>query len=157
MSDGVSTAGLEILPNRMKITDDGYPTDNLLIATSSDSWSFQHFLDRVANVLPPPPRLEGPGSKPSGPVLEMRKMLGYEGKRMHHKQHGLGAKTYFLLSCASRAPLAVSEDGRDVWLWAVKANVGTIRRPFTLVAHGASFGSQQALMEWFHDNVRRGH
>ncbi len=54
MSDGVSTSGLEILSNRTELTHEeyetAYPIDTLLIATSPDSWSFQHFLDRVTCV-----------------------------------------------------------------------------------------------------------
>lgn len=51
MADGVSFTGLEVLPEGTHLTEEEYeakyPIDSLLIATSPDSWSFQHFLDRV--------------------------------------------------------------------------------------------------------------
>lgn len=51
MSDGVSLRGIQILEEDVRLTDAeytaAYPADSLLVATSPDSWSFQHFLDRI--------------------------------------------------------------------------------------------------------------
>lgn len=55
MSDGVTTAGLATAPADAAINtlatqaeyDAAFPVDTLLIATTPDSWSFQHFLDRI--------------------------------------------------------------------------------------------------------------
>jgi hypothetical protein len=136
MSDGASLAGLEVAPSDSPLSTDeyaaAYPIDVLHIATSPDSWSFQHFLDRItyAPFLPSfYPLLNSfhwcshivsqgahlsrgrnstevvTGRAGSDVVTEMWNMLGFTGQHVHHAVGSdirLAAKT-LVFSC--RAPL----------------------------------------------------
>ncbi|EJD46978.1 hypothetical protein AURDEDRAFT_164040 [Auricularia subglabra TFB-10046 SS5] len=113
MGDGVSIAGLEFDPTASGLTEEEFnakfPVDRLVIATSPDSWSFQHFLDRVTHIM-----LQGEhlnrgfhgdvvtGRHPGGSVEQMWDMLGYGRQGMHYNGGCVSAKT-ILFSC--RAPL----------------------------------------------------
>ncbi|KAI0777507.1 hypothetical protein BD413DRAFT_181118 [Trametes elegans] len=118
MSDGVTTAGLETAETNASTNmlatpgeyDEAFPTDALLIATSPDSWSFQHFLDRVTHIVmqgahltlghPPPDVVTGRSPGPA--VSEMWEMLGMEGSRIHYGTRRIAAKA-IIFSC--RSPL----------------------------------------------------
>ncbi|KAH9851844.1 hypothetical protein C2E23DRAFT_732108 [Lenzites betulinus] len=118
MGDGVTTEGLETASANATINtladaeayQDAFPLDTLLIATPPDSWSFQHFLDRVTHIVAQGHHFSlgqaAPdvvtGRAPGGSVAEMWELMGLGGGRVHHSARRLAAKTV-IFSC--RAPL----------------------------------------------------
>ncbi|KAI0766167.1 hypothetical protein BD413DRAFT_605985 [Trametes elegans] len=112
MGAGVTSAGLRTapanasantLPTRAEY-DRAFPADALLVATAPDSWSFQHFLDRVTRA--PRARARAPeavtGRPPARAVEEMWTMLGLDEGRVHFGEDVVAAKAV-IFSC--RAPL----------------------------------------------------
>ncbi|EIW58394.1 uncharacterized protein TRAVEDRAFT_58667 [Trametes versicolor FP-101664 SS1] len=118
MSDGVTTAGLATAPADAAINtlatqaeyDAAFPVDTLLIATTPDSWSFQHFLDRITHIVAQghhftfgesAPEVVA-GRPPGGAVSEMYDMLGLGGGKVHFRSPRVAAKKV-VFSC--RSPL----------------------------------------------------
>ncbi|VDC04716.1 unnamed protein product [Peniophora sp. CBMAI 1063] len=112
MSDGVSAQGIHVQEPGTILTDEEYeakyPVDNLLIATSPDSWSFQHFLDRVVHIIAQGTHLTRTApvhvvtGRASGKAVSERwDMLGIPANSVHHRG-SVGAKA-MVFSC--RAPL----------------------------------------------------
>ncbi|KAI0649538.1 hypothetical protein C8Q79DRAFT_519183 [Trametes meyenii] len=117
MSDGVSTAKLETTSanssnNNFETQsqyDEAFPVDTLLVATSPDSWSFQHFLDRVTHIIAQGSHLAlgqridaVAGRTPGSAVSEMWEMLGFPSPQVHYNSPRVAAKA-LVFSC--RAPL----------------------------------------------------
>ncbi|KAI0671329.1 hypothetical protein C8Q78DRAFT_1069047 [Trametes maxima] len=117
MSDGVSTSKLETAPtnasnNQFKTQseyDEAFPVDTLLVATSPDSWSFQHFLDRVTHIVAQGSHLAlgqridaVAGRTPGSAVSEMWEMLGFSSSQVHYNSPRVAAKA-LVFSC--RTPL----------------------------------------------------
>ncbi|KAI0831877.1 hypothetical protein BC628DRAFT_1310600 [Trametes gibbosa] len=118
MGDGVTTAGLETAPAHATINtltsletyNAAFPVDTLLIATPPDSWSFQHFLDRITHIVAQgyhfSPGLNAldvvAGRSPGGSVAEMWEMMGLGNGKVHYGSPRVAAKTV-VFSC--RSPL----------------------------------------------------
>ncbi|KAI0084403.1 hypothetical protein BDY19DRAFT_898587 [Irpex rosettiformis] len=114
MSDGVSLRGISVLAEDTQLTDAEYaatyPIDSLLIATSPDSWSFQHFLDRITHIVAQGAPLARnvssieavTGRTPVSVVAELWDTLGFSAARVHH-QSTVAAKE-IIFGC--RTPLS---------------------------------------------------
>ncbi|KAI0781890.1 hypothetical protein C8Q75DRAFT_728354 [Abortiporus biennis] len=116
MGDGVTTTGFGIDDhNNNLISQDDYnqtfPIDSLVIATTPDSWSFQHFLDRVTHVISqshhltstlPSPSSILAGRSSTSTVSQLWEMLGWTRDRIFYGSPKVSAKNV-VFSC--RAPL----------------------------------------------------
>ncbi|EJD38873.1 hypothetical protein AURDEDRAFT_91769 [Auricularia subglabra TFB-10046 SS5] len=114
MGGASSIVGLKYDPNAARLGpaeyDKQFPTDRLVIATSPDSWSFQHFLDRVTHVLVQGAHLNQGvhpevvvGRRPPTAVQQMWEMLGFKASADIHYNGGHVTAKSILFSC--RAPL----------------------------------------------------
>ncbi|KAF9026672.1 hypothetical protein BDZ89DRAFT_1113778 [Hymenopellis radicata] len=97
----------------IKITDDDHPTDNLLTATSSDSWSFQHFLDASRTYAgglgqADAPRAARPGSKDDAFLLVETFGFGQSKPIEHRKKIVYGSRSHGGVSNGGR--LVTNED-----------------------------------------------
>ncbi|KAI0367618.1 hypothetical protein BV20DRAFT_552485 [Pilatotrama ljubarskyi] len=119
MGGDVSTAGLRTAPGHARVNtletaaeyNEAFPIDNLLVAASPDSWSFQHFLDRVTHVVSQAAHLNLShatpdvvlDARPRPVVAGMWEMLGFGGEKMHYYAGAPIAAKNIVFSC--RSPL----------------------------------------------------